>query len=66
MSELNLTVTESPTPQSSVQIEGRAKGPPAITVKIYHADPAEAARLAREQYDGLVRLYAAPATEQRR
>lgn len=58
------TVTESPLPQSSVQIEGRAKGPPAVTVKVYAADVAEAARLAREQYDALVTAYATPpATE---
>lgn len=56
----SVTVTESPLPQSSVQIEGRAKGPPAISVKVYAADVSEAARLAREQYDALVATYAAP------
>lgn len=57
------TVLADPAPQSSVQIEGRAKGPPAVTVKVYAADVVEAARLAREQYDALVTLYATPAAE---
>lgn len=62
MPEPSLTVTESPAPLSSIQIEGRAKGPPAITVKVYAADVADAARIAREQYDALVASYAAPTT----
>jgi hypothetical protein len=60
MDEQSLTICESPAPQSSVQIETRAKGAPAITVKVYAADVAEAARLAREQYDALVAAYATP------
>ena len=63
MSEPSLTVTESPAPMNSVQIEGRAKGPPAITVKVYAADVADAARIAREQYDALVASYAVPTAE---
>lgn len=63
MPEPSLTVTESPAPLSSIQIEGRAKGPPAITVKVYAADVADAARIAREQYDALVASYAAPTAE---
>lgn len=57
MSGTNLTVNEAPQPLSSVQIEGRAKGPPAITVKVYAANVTEAARSAREQYDALVERY---------
>lgn len=57
MSGNNLTVNEAPEPLSSVQIEGRAKGPPAITVKVYAPNVADAARQAREQYDALVALY---------
>lgn len=63
MTDQSATVTESPAPLSSVQIEGRAKGPPAISVKVYAADVAEAARLAREQYDALVSTYAATTAE---
>lgn len=63
MTDQSATVTESPAPLSSVQIEGRAKGPPAISVKVYAADVAEAARLAREQYDALVSSYATPTAE---
>lgn len=47
-----------PTQQSSVQIEGRAKGAPAITVKVYDADPAEALATARRIYDEAVSAYA--------
>ena len=47
------TVTVDAAPLSSVQIEGRSKGPPAVTVKVYHADPAVAAARAIELY-GLV------------
>ena len=57
MAGTNLTINEAAEPLSSVQIEGRAKGPPAITVKVYAADVAEAARQASEQYDALVALY---------
>ncbi len=57
MAGTNLTINEATEPLSSVQIEGRAKGPPSITVKVYAADVAEAARQAREQYDALVALY---------
>jgi hypothetical protein len=61
MTGQDATITESPAPLSSVSIETRAKGAPAFTVKVYAADVAEAARLAREQYDALVAAYAAPA-----
>jgi hypothetical protein len=57
MSGTNVTFNEAPAPLSSVQIEGRAKGPPAITVKVYAADVTEAARVAQEQYDALVERY---------
>ena len=48
----------APTSQSSVQIEGRQKGPPAITVKVYDADPAEALVAATTLYDQAVAKYA--------
>ena len=63
MSGTNLTINEATEPLSSVQIEGRAKGPPSITVKVYATDVAEAAKLARDQYDALVALYQAGASE---
>lgn len=63
MHEPNLTVTESPAPMSSVQIEGRAKGPPAVTVKVYAADPAEALAAATTLYDQAVAKYAVPAAD---
>ena len=57
MTEEFATLTVNPAPTSSVQIEGRQKGPPAITVKVYAADIDEAARLAAEKYDALVTRY---------
>src|SRR5215212_8152072 len=51
---------EARQPTSSVQIQGRSSGPPAITVTVYADDVAEAARLAREQYDALMATYRAP------
>lgn len=50
--------TVNPASLSSVQIESRQKGPPAITVKVYDAIPGEAARKARALYDDLVAAYA--------
>jgi hypothetical protein len=47
----------SPAQQSSVQIEGRQKGPPAVTVKVYDADPAEALVAATTLYDQAVAKY---------
>lgn len=63
MNEESAIHTVSQLPMSSVQIEGRAKGPPAISVKVYAADVADAARIAREQYDALVASYAVPTAE---
>lgn len=54
----DVTVVQSQAPMSSVQIEGRAKGPPAITIKVYSESIEEAARIAQEQYDALVAKYA--------
>jgi hypothetical protein len=54
----DVTVVQSQAPMSSVQIEGRAKGPPAITVKVYAENVAEAAEAARLKYDELVERYA--------
>lgn len=54
------TVLANPAPMCSVEIASRAKGPPAITVKVYGATAAEAATLATAEYDKLVRLYAEP------
>lgn len=48
---------QNPAPLSSVQIEGRAKGPPAITVKVYDADPERALALATALYDEAVAYY---------
>lgn len=60
MNDQNLTVTQSPAPQSSVTLTQGAKKETRVEVKVYAADIAEAARLAREQYDALVAVYAAP------
>jgi hypothetical protein len=58
MGEQRLSDHELAVPQSTVQIEGRSDGPPIITVTVHAADVAEAARLAREQYDDLIGRYA--------
>jgi hypothetical protein len=50
-------MTDQPMPTLGDQIEGRQKGPPAITVNVYAADVNEAARLVCEQYDALVTKY---------
>jgi hypothetical protein len=55
----DVTVTQSPAPQSSVTLTQGAKKETRVEVKVYAADVAEAARLAREQYDALVKTYAA-------
>lgn len=47
--------------QSSVEIEGRAKGPPGIKVKVYDAEPHKAMLRAAEIYDLTVAKYAAQA-----
>jgi hypothetical protein len=60
MGQERLTESGSSSPRSSAQIERRDAGPPIITVTVHAADVAEATRLAREQYDALVRLYATP------
>ena len=52
------TVLVSPAPMCSVEIESRAKGAPKIAVKVYAQTAAEAAWVAREQYDALMALYA--------
>jgi hypothetical protein len=44
---------------SSVQLEQSAKGPPRVTVKVYGANPIEAAKNAVQLYDRLVAKYAA-------
>lgn len=59
MSDQSLTITESPAPMSSVQIEGRAKGPPAVTVKSYSASIDDAASEAMRIYDMVCARYAA-------
>jgi hypothetical protein len=41
----------NPAPQSSVQIEQAAKGPPRVTVKAYDTDPFRALELAAKVYD---------------
>jgi len=44
------TVSTTDTPLSSVEISSRAKGPPGLVVKVYHADPDTAAREALRIY----------------
>ena len=56
------TVLTNPAPQSSVQIEQAAKGPPRITVKTYAASTSEAATTAQAIYDALVLRYSQEAT----
>lgn len=51
------TVLTNPAPQSSVQIEQAAKGPPRMTVKVYAASADEAAEIATVIYDRLVARY---------
>jgi hypothetical protein len=45
------TVVSNEQPLSSVEIATRQKGPPAVTVKVYHADPSAAALEALKIYE---------------
>jgi hypothetical protein len=47
---IELAVTQTPMPASSVEIATDSKGNPKPTVKVYHDDPAEAKRMACELY----------------
>ena len=51
------TVSTSDAPLSSCEISSRVKGPPSVTVKVYHADPdkaaSEAIRIYGETVDAL-------------
>jgi hypothetical protein len=47
------TVISNEQPLSSVEIATRQKGPPAVTVKVYHVDPEVAAREALRIYEGV-------------
>lgn len=49
-------VIEVQGPQSSVEIAGRQKGPPALTVKVYAADPVAARNEAVRLYNETVRM----------
>jgi DNA gyrase inhibitor GyrI len=44
------TVVTNEQPLSSVEIATRQKGPPSVTVKVYHADPDTAAQEALRIY----------------
>jgi hypothetical protein len=48
----------NPAPQSSIEITQSAKGDARITVKVYAADPLEAARTAQQLYDTLTARFA--------
>jgi hypothetical protein len=54
LSGMPATVTRSEAPQSSVQIEDRAKGRPAITVKVYGEGAEDARDLAVALYEETV------------
>jgi hypothetical protein len=60
LKRLAAVAQQDPTPQSSIQIEQAAKpgSPPRITVKVYGADPIDAAKSAVQLYDRLVAKYA--------
>jgi hypothetical protein len=45
------TVVSNEQPLSSVEIATRQKGPPSVTVKVYHADPSAAALEALKIYE---------------
>jgi DNA gyrase inhibitor GyrI len=45
------TVVTNEQPLSSVEIATRQKGPPSVTVKVYHADPDIAAQEALRIYE---------------
>ena len=51
------TITPTAAPQSSVELVQGAKGDTRVTVKVYAADPAEAAALAPRLYDELTARY---------
>jgi hypothetical protein len=50
----SVAVFEAPAPMSSVEIAGRQKGPPAVTVKSYGASIDDAARDAIRVYNEVV------------
>lgn len=50
----NHTVAPFDAPLSSVEIATRQKGPPSVTVKVYHQDPDEAATEALRLYADVV------------
>jgi len=47
-------VSTNEQPQSSVEISSRVKGPPAVTVKVYHEDPEMAMEEALRLYADVV------------
>lgn len=53
-------ILANPTPQSSIELSQTAKGTTTVTVKVYAADPDEAAAKAQELYDLLCARYARP------
>lgn len=52
------TILANPAPMSSVELVQGAKGDTRVTVKVYAADPDEAARQAQALYDRLTADYA--------
>lgn len=52
-------ILANPAPQSSIEITQSAKGDARVTVKVYAADPDEAAAKAQQLYDALLAKYGA-------